>query len=52
VFISDEDFDVIYEALRLVNTVYTHEEVAHVVAMEGKAWDVVQRVRDTADQPG
>ena len=48
--ISDEDFYVVYEALRLANTPYTHEEVAHVVAMEAKAWAVVQRVRDTAAQ--
>ncbi|MCW2599599.1 MAG: hypothetical protein JWM02_1428 [Frankiales bacterium] len=45
--LADNAFEAIYEALRLANSPYTQDEVAHVVAMEAKAWDVAQRVRRT-----
>lgn len=45
--VSDQDWAVIYEALRAANTPYTHEEVAYVVTMERKSWDIVQRITDS-----
>lgn len=45
---SPEEFFVIYEALRLANNPYTNDEVAHLVAMEAKAWTVVQEVTHRA----
>ncbi len=45
-FVSDEDWAVIYEALRAANTPYTHDEVAYIVTMERRAWDIVQRVTE------
>lgn len=45
VTMTDEQFETIYEALRLANHPYSNSQVAHVVAMEAKAWDVVEKVK-------
>lgn len=47
---SGEEFDAVYEALRLASS-YTEEEIPLVVAAEGKAWEVVQEVRHRAGLP-
>ena len=49
--ITNEEFVVVFEALRLANTQYSMEEVAHGVAMEAKAWDAVQAVKGRSDGP-
>ncbi len=45
-FVSDEDWAVIYEALRAANTPYTHDEVAHIVTMERRAWDIARKLTE------
>lgn len=46
-----EEFADVYEALRLANTSYSDEEIPDVVAAEGKAWTVIQKVRHRAGLP-
>lgn len=41
--LSDEDFTLIHEALRRVNTPYTHDEAAEIVKLEREAWEAIQR---------
>ena len=41
--LSDEDFRLIYEALRRVNHPYTHDEAAEIVRLEREAWEAIQR---------
>lgn len=48
---SGEEFDAVYEALRLANRPYNDDEIPFVVAAEGKAWEVVQAVRHRAGLP-
>ena len=48
---SGEEFDAVYEALRLANIPYSDDEIPYVVAAEGKAWEVVQEVRHRAGLP-
>ena len=43
--LTDEEFEVVYEALRLANSPYTNEDVPHLVATEAKAWTAVQAAR-------
>lgn len=47
--LTDEEFDLVYEALRLANSPYTHDDVPHLVATEAKAWTVVQAARHRSD---
>lgn len=47
-----EEFETVFEALRLANSGYSDEEIPAVVAAEGKAWEVVQAVRHRADLLG
>lgn len=51
---SDDDFEFIYEALRRVNTPYTHEEVASIVRQERQAWERMERIANEhgRDLPG
>lgn len=46
---TEDEFQTVYEALRLANTPYDNDEVPHLVAMEAKAWTAVQEVRRRAD---
>lgn len=52
--LSEEDFALVYEALRRANSKYSLDEVAHIVALEAKAWAALQKydepVTGTADQ--
>lgn len=48
---SDEDFQVVYDALKAVTTPYTDDEIPGIIIGERKAWAVVKRVhRETAMQ--
>lgn len=51
--LTEDEFALVYDALRRANTEYTIEEVPSLVAAEGKAWTAVQAVaaRGKADQP-
>lgn len=40
---SDEDFAVVHDALRRVNSLFTEDEVADVLKGERAAWAVVQK---------
>jgi hypothetical protein len=40
--LTAEEYATIYEALRLVNAPYGNDEVAHIVAMEAKAWTAIK----------
>lgn len=51
VSLTEDEFELIYDALKRANNPYTNDEVAALVAAEAKAWAVVQRIRDMADQP-
>jgi hypothetical protein len=42
---TEEQFEAIYEALELANNGYTNEDVPRLVALEGKAWTIVQEVK-------
>lgn len=52
VILNDDEFSVVYEALRLANNPYTNDEVAHVVAMEAKAWTAIQAATRRAGLDG
>lgn len=41
--LSDEDFAVVHDALRRVNTVFDETEVAGILKAERDAWAVVQQ---------
>lgn len=46
--LSDEEFDVVYEALKVANEPYTREDVPHLVALEARAWKVLQNAKHRA----
>lgn len=50
---TDEEFQILHEFLRLSNDPYTVTDVPHIVALEGKAWEIVRGKADpsSADQP-
>jgi hypothetical protein len=48
---SQDEFAVVYEALRLANQPYTDDEVAHLVAMERKAWRILEEVARRSSGP-
>ena len=43
--LTQEEFDLVFEALRMVNSPYTNEDVPHLVALEAKAWKAVQTAK-------
>jgi len=47
--LSDEDFAVIYEALRRVNTPYTHDDASAIVKLERDAWELVQEIAEAQE---
>lgn len=47
--LTDEEFAVVYEALRIANSPYSKEEVPHLVAMEAKAWKIIESLKHKAD---
>lgn len=49
--LTRDEFDKVYEALRLANSGYSEEEVPELVAKEGIAWEVLQEVRHRAGLP-
>jgi hypothetical protein len=50
--LTDEEFETVYEALRLANHPYSHDEIATVVAMEAKAWTAIQQAKRRTDHDG
>lgn len=46
VTMSDEDFEVVYNALKAVTTPYTDEQIPGIILGERRAWDVVRRVKE------
>lgn len=49
---TDEEFDVVYDALETANSPYGEDEIADVITKERQAWDVVRQVRDRAGPSG
>ena len=49
VLLTNEEFDLIFEALRVANSPYTNDDVPHLVALEAKAWKVVQAAKHRTD---
>lgn len=49
VLLTNEEFDLIFEALRVANSPYTNDDVPHLVALEAKAWKAVQAARHRTD---
>jgi hypothetical protein len=41
---SDEDFAVVHDALRKVNTVFSENDIVSILTAERRAWRVVDRV--------
>lgn len=49
VMLTDEEFDLVFEALRVANNPYTNDDVPHLVALEAKAWKAVQAAKHRTD---
>lgn len=51
-YLSDSDFETVYEAAAASQKPYGADEVAHIVALEMKAWDILREAKARkADQP-
>ena len=51
-YLSDSDFEAVYEAAAASAKPYGMDDVAHIVALEGKAWDILREAKACkADQP-
>lgn len=49
VLLTDDEFDLVFEALQVANSPYTNDDVPHLVALEAKAWKAVQAARHRTD---
>jgi len=52
-YLSDPDFEAVYEAADSSQKPYGKDDVAHIVALESKAWRILReaKARCTPDQP-
>ena len=51
-YLSDSDFEAVYEAAAASAKPYGKDDVAHIVALEMKAWDILREAKACkADQP-
>lgn len=45
---TDEEFRTVYRALCMANNGYTVDDIPTLVALEGKAWTVLQQIKARA----
>jgi hypothetical protein len=44
-YLSDSEFEVVYESAAASQKTYGSDEVAHIVALESKAWTILQAAK-------
>jgi hypothetical protein len=44
-YLNDSEFEVVYDSAAASQKPYGSDEVAHIVALESKAWDILQAAK-------